>query len=100
MEKHKEIKKLIERALASCTGSGMREVRLRLESSLAALERVKAERKARQQTSSPQWSLDLSSGSLRNLTRSQAQDAISKIEQMIGAERKRISYGDEEVIMG
>jgi len=100
MEKHKEIKRLIERALASCTGYRMREVRLRLESSLAALGRVEAERKTSQQPSRPQWFLDLSSGSLRNLTRSQARDAISKIEQMIGDERKRISYGNEDVIMG
>jgi hypothetical protein len=96
MGRHKEIKRLIERASEACSDSELREVRARLAEALSALRRAESKRRSKSTPASNQWVFDRESGSLRSLTRNQARDAIGKIEQMIGDEKRRMSDGKSD----
>jgi hypothetical protein len=90
MNKHRSVKKMIERAIESCDGSEFREVREMLSDALRAVKRSESRSESKPPEPVQQWKFDIATSSMKNLTRSQMKDALGRIESMIEGEKKRL----------
>lgn len=99
MKKH--VKKLIERAIEQC-GPKMHDVRRHLTLALVEVQKEESKDSKKSPSIHQQWTLDLQTGTLRNLSRGQAAAALGRIEGMISDESKKLEpkEGPSEFLLG
>jgi hypothetical protein len=89
--KNKNLKRTMEQAASMCSGSGLRSVREHISKALRELERIESKNENEERR---QWKLDLSTGTLTNMSGNQAREALKRIDGMISAESSKIKTKD------
>ena len=102
--KNEEVKKIIGKAIELCTGHHMQGVKKHL---LGAIREASAAEEKMARKKSPgveihkRWILDMASGSMRNMSKVEADRALGNIERMIADEEKKNSESkpEEDIFM-
>jgi len=93
VEVKKHVKKLIEQAMEQC-GAKMHDVKRHLSLALAEVQREESKEAKKSPSIHQQWTLDFQTGTLRSLSRGQAEAALGRIEGMISDESKKLEPKD------